>query len=387
MLLRMLCAGMPRRMSASGWNGAVILAVLALMSASGCRPDAAPAGKTGHGASSASVEAASEWTTDPTSESTASDDTAVAPPANPQDPDSERLSPQDTLALADDVAALGDSPALAFAALLRDSVLRPPSEEDSGKPSAIDAEVMRWRDEAERRAGSDITTLVMLLYLERGDTPARRALVARWRSLEPQNLVPLLYDDAPGVDLLDAAAAMSASDAHYDDVLRAFIDILSRAASPIMSRLQATRSAEERKLALAMSFWSSVAIPPIQRIATPCRDASMPEQRRGHCRDIARVMWHRGDLLLFDVVGASIARRLSESAEEKAAAEAFRREYEWLTARMADAYGQDSRRYAKRFLHWLSAAPHVTERGMMRQLVVEAGFPPAPPADWGRQTS
>ncbi len=294
----------------------------------------------------------------------------------------------DTLALANDIAALGDPDALAFAALLRDSTMDANRINGGADlPAAMDAQVRRWRDEAERQGGSEITTLLILLYLERGDTPRRRALVARWRRLEPHNLVPLLYEAAPGTDLLAAASATSVSDTHYDDVLRAFVGALSRASSPVLSRLQAAgsnESPEEFKLTLAMSFWAAVALPPMHAITAPCREDPLAAQRRAQCLHIARVLWHRSDILVFDMLGASIARRLSDAAEEKAAAEAFRNEYAWLSSRMTDAYDKDIRGYSKRFMHWLFAIPDVTERGMLRQLVVEAGFPPAPPAGWRR---
>lgn len=299
-----------------------------------------------------------------------------------------RARRDDTLALADGVAALGDPAALAFAALLRDSTMDAMRINGGAAPTvAMDPQVQRWRDEADRRGGSEITTLLMLLYLERGDTPQKRALVARWRRLEPRNLVPLLYEAAPGTDLLPVASTASVSDAHYDDVLRAFVDALSRVSSPVLSRLHAAesdKSLEEFKLTLAMSFWAAVALPPMHAITAPCREEPLAAQRRAQCLHIARVLWHRSDILVFDMVGASIVRRLSDAVEEKAAAEAFRREYEWLSLRMADAYDKDSRSYSKRFMHWLFAIQDVTERGMLRQLVVEAGFPPAPPAGWRR---
>lgn len=390
MLLRMACAGLSRVVGATNRNGAAILVMLVLVSASGCRPDATPADTADRSKSSASVEADGEPDNEPTSGPAASDDVAGVPDANPQAlGGDDELSRQGTLALADDVAALGDAQALAFAALLRDSVVRQVPVDEGAQPQDMDAEVRRWRDEAERRGGSEITTLVILLYLEPGDTPRRRELVARWRRLEPHNLVPLLYGSLSESDLLAAAAATSVSDAHYDDVLRAFIDMLSRASSPALPRLQAaqrTTSPEEYRLTLAMSFWATVALPPVQRIATPCREASLAESRREHCRHVASVLWHRSDVLVFDMVGASMVRRLSDSAEEKAAADAFRREYAWLSARMADAYSKDGRGYAKRFMHWLFTVPDVTERGMLRQLVVEAGFPPAPPAGWQRES-
>lgn len=316
------------------------------------------------------------------------DDAASADPVRsaPIEDARARAVLDDTLALADDVAALGDPDALAFAALLRDSEMDAARiNGGAGPPSTIDAQVRRWRDEAERRGGSEITTLLMLLYLERGDTPRKRALVARWRRLEPHNLAPLLYDAAPGTDLLAAASATTVADAHYDDVLRAVVDALSRAASPTLSRLQAAESKdspEGYKLTLAMAFWTTAALPPTHRITAPCREQPLASQRRAQCLHIARVLWHRSDIIVLDMVGTAMVRRLSDAAEEKAAAEAFRNEYAWLSSRITEAYRKDNRAYARRFMQGLFATPDVTERGMMRLLVAEAGFPPAPPPGW-----
>lgn len=298
----------------------------------------------------------------------------------------------DMLALADEVARLGDAQALALAALLRDGALLGAGPQGTGAPAVqpkrMDPKVREWIDEAQRRAPDEVTVLVLALHLERHDEARRQALVARWRALEPRNLVPLMHSALPEPALFDAAAATSVYDSHYDDVLRLLIDTLSRTSSPALaSAASPGMTRDEQATAVALGFWAASGMPAFQRISTPCRAADLSVARRQDCRHVAEVLLRRSDVLIAEAIGGSIFLRGPGTDAEKREAEASRREGQWLMLGMNQAYERNPRGFARRFAQLIRGGLHHTERMVMRQIVVEAGFPPAPPAGWRRGSS
>lgn len=298
-----------------------------------------------------------------------------------------RAGRADMLALADDVARLGDAQALALAALLRDAALLGAAAQGAGAPAAqpkrMDEKVREWIDEAQRRAPDEVTMLVFALYVERDDVARREALLARWRTLEPQNLAPVLHGTLPESELFEAALSASVYDSHYDDVLRLIIDTLSRAASPSLSRVSPASpgmTRDEQAVAMALVFWASTGSPAFQRISTPCRAADLSAARRQACRHVAEILLRRSDVLIAEAIGGSIFMRGPGSATEKVEAEACKRETQWLLGYMQQAYERDPRAFARRFAQLIRGGMHMSERMVMRQIVIEAGFPPGPPA-------
>lgn len=295
------------------------------------------------------------------------------------------------LTLADDVAALGDGQALALAAMLRDGALLGAGPQGTVGPDAppkrMDETVREWIDEAQRRAPDEVTVLVLAVYLERYDEARRQTLVARWRALEPQNLAPLFHTALSETALFEAAAATSGYDSHYDDVLRLFIDTLLRASPSALARMSGAQpgwAREEQAAALALVFWASSGTPPFQRLSTPCRGEDLPATRQQECRRIAEVLLRRSDVLIAEGIGAGIYLRGPGTATEKAEANVYKREGDWLGACMSLAYQRDPRGMVRRYAQLIRGGQHVTERAVMRQLAIESGFPPTPPAGWRR---
>lgn len=293
------------------------------------------------------------------------------------------------LTLADDVAALGDGQSLALAAMLRDGAMLGAGPQDTvvadAPPKRMDEKVREWIDEAQRRAPDEATVLVLAVYLERYDEARRQALVARWRALEPQNLAPLFHATLPESALFEAAAATSVYDSHYDDVLRLLIDSLLRASPSALARMggsQPGMTREEQAAALALVFWASSGTPPFQRLSTPCRAEDLSATRQQECRRIAGALLHRSDVLIAEAIGAGIFLRGPGTAAEKAETKVYKRDGDWLGTCTSLAYQRDPRRLARRFAQLIRGGQHVTERAVMRQLAIESGFPPSPPAGW-----
>jgi hypothetical protein len=299
----------------------------------------------------------------------------------------------DMLTLADEVAALGDAQALALAAMLRDGAMMGAGPESTvgpkTPPTRMDGKVREWIDEAQRRAPDEVTVLVLAVYLERYDEARRQALVARWRALEPQNLAPVFHATLSEAALFETAATTSVYDSHYDDVLRLIIDTLSRASSPALARMgvaQPGMTREEQAAAMALVFWATSGIPAFQRLSTPCRAEALSAMRQQECRRIAGVLLHRSDVLIAEGIGAGIFLRGPGTAAEKAEANVYKREGDWLGTCTNLAYQRDPRGLARRFAQLIRGGQHVTERAVMRQLAIESGFPPSPPAGWQRGT-
>jgi hypothetical protein len=295
------------------------------------------------------------------------------------------------LTLADEVAALGDGQALALAAMLRDGAMQGAGPQGTAgpetPPTRMDGTVREWIDEAQRRAPDEVTVLVLAVHLERHDEARRQALVARWRALEPGNLAPLLHAGLPEAALFEAAAATSGYDSHYDDVLRLFIDTLLRASPSALARMSGAQpgwTREEQAAALALVFWASSGTPPFQRLSASCRGDDLSATRRQECRRIAGVLLRRSDVLVAEGIGAGIFLRGPGTAVEKAEADVHKREGDWLGACTSLAYQRDPRGLARRFAQLIRGGMHTTERRVMRQIAIESGFPPSPPAGWGR---
>ena len=356
--------------------------LLAACSLAACQPDATPADAKKTQVESAASRNEAAPRDAPT---TVGLETHVAPP--------RPIAREEMSALADAVAEQGDAHSLAVAALLRDfgddkSMLLP-----GASPNVVpkpNDKIRKWLDDAERQSPDEVVVLVVAIYLERFDTVRRKALIDRWRALEPDNLTPILFAQYPEAQLFDAASSANRYDSHYADFLRAVVGSLLRPSLQAHVRLIAARSGntpEEYVVGLATSYWSLVLMPAFQQILTPCRQQQLADARHLQCRWIAEIMFRRGDTILTDMIGASMIQRLAETASERQEAQARRREDNWLMLCMGEAYEREPRAHLKRFARLLTGTELFTERSLMRQLVVEAGYPPLPPPGWDHDSN
>lgn len=298
-----------------------------------------------------------------------------------------RAHRDDMLALADDVAALGDARALALAAKLRSIGLwREPAQQNADRDVANDATIRRWLEDAERMAPDDVTALVLSMDMLARDKGRRSALIARWRRLEPGNLVPILHAELPEDALFEAAATATAFDSHYDDALRTGIDLFSRVSSPTLARMRERSpevGPEGHDAAMIIAFWAASVMPGYQSVSTPCRAEDLSDVRLRQCDRIARALMHRSEDLIAEMIGVAMARRLPTfSPEERAAAEAMDREKDWLLYRTGELSQRDLHAYMTHFVAALRASSQTSERELMREVLRASGMPIAPPAGW-----
>lgn len=340
----------------------------------------------------------------PSSSSPQADVVPVAATANPRSPVKDDATPadpvlspvieavrsrayrDDMLALADTVAALGDARALALAAKLRSIGLwREPAQQNAGRDVANDATIRRWLQDAERLAPDDVTALVLSMDMLALDKARRSALIARWRRLEPGNLVPILHAELPEDALFEAAATATVFDDHYRDAILAGVDTLSRVSSPVLTRMRerSPQGPEAHDAVMVIAFWAASVMPGFQKISTPCRAEGLSDVRLRQCDHIARVMIASKGGLLTEMIGTAMLRRLpTATAADRAAADARERERDWLTYRTSELTKRDEHAYMVHFLTALRASAQFDERALMREVLRVSGVPTAPPAGW-----
>ena len=302
-----------------------------------------------------------------------------------------RAHRDDMLALADDVALLGDARALALAAKLRSIGLWPePAQQDAGRnvanDVANDATIRRWLGDAERMAPDDLQVLLLSMDMLARDKDPQAALIARWRRLEPDNLVPILHAELPEDALFEAAAKATSFDDHYRDLILAGVDTLSRVSSPVLARMRARspeHGPEGHDAVMVIAFWAASVAPGYQKLSTPCRAEGLSDPRLRQCEHIARVMVASKGSLLTEMIGTAVMRRLpTTTAEDLAAFDAMEREKDWLLHRTSELEQRDSRAYMMHFIAALRASAQYDERALMRDVLHAYGVPTSPPAGW-----
>lgn len=308
---------------------------------------------------------------------------------SPADRERRAAHVRDTLALADELAAQADARALALAAFLRATTLDGAAFAEGAQAyPPLDALAARWLSEAERRAPDDVAVLLMSLHQRGLDDPRHAALISRWRALEPDNLAPLMHARLSGHELFAAAASTTRFDLHYDDVIRAVIETLSRHPYPALKPLIA-RDAQESLASYAASLgsllWVVSAMPPFQSVAKPCRGESLPATRRQQCRHIAQIMIENSDIHIAESLGYSILTRATDNAAEQSKGAEAKRVRDWLILRTGELATRDMAAFCAEFVRLIRDTPQITERALNERMLVDAGIDPTPSPGWQRE--
>lgn len=359
--------------------------VFLLVLLAGCHPASQPG---------APVEAkAAEAPVDVRAATVSSSGKTPPTPASPAGRSSEvdlrdAVDRRDMLELANAVAGHRDAQALTLAALMRTSALpqrRAEAEDSPDHLPKMDRTVREWLDAAERQAPDDVVALILAIDLEHFDEARRQALIARWRALEPRNLVPILLAQRPGAEMFEAAYGATVYDTHYDDVLRTIFRTVSRTMSPTVLRAQARRagmSPEAFPASVAMGYRAAESMPWFPQLTNLCLPERLPDPLRAQCVGVARVMLDHGDDLMSEVLGAQIVARHAATAAARRDAGERVRAGRWLSLQSGNAEMSDPQRSLERLADALGGDGAFTEQAWMRQLVVEAGYSPTPPPGW-----
>ena len=330
----------------------------------------------------------------------------------------ERMAAMAPVALAyrrrfiEGLAAEGTPRSLAMAAVLGSETLfdlqAMPELDALWQP---DPRVREWRDAAlaaSAASGRDDPLVLRLAYAASGGEEAvQRAVLARWRQVEPANLQPILAevdldrdtasprpdDTAPlAPTLLAAAFRAEGYDDAYVDLQRLALQALRRH-PPSAGELETFRThpdgfdLDAAGLGLGIELWSAGPIGGFAPLIRSCDREPMQTLpgRRDDCRAIGRRMYDHGNSLIAQLVGVALLRKAATTDEERAQARALRDRYDWLLEQMAKADISEGDKAPV----WLAAQvarllqdERVTEAQLIETGLQALGLPTEPPPGW-----
>lgn len=306
--------------------------------------------------------------------------------------------------LARDLAADDTPRSLALAALLLTDAV---GEGDAAvgaraRDDAPNVEARRWREAARRRA-SDDPVVVLLTLGHEASASADDAAIAYWRAVDPNNLVPWMYDlsgeTAPHAsaedvesplraDFFEAARAADRFDLYFDDVAREVV-LGVRRHPPKASTRAALRMPDYPTLdayayGLATALWASAGMPRFMPLVHACKGEALraTPTRHADCRAVATTMRARSDTLIGRLFGIAMARRTAVDDAERLRIASERRREDWRSAQWREATRRDSEATSAAAIACLLERADVSEMTLMDAAIVRAGLPLEPPPDW-----
>lgn len=275
------------------------------------------------------------------------------------------------------LARSGSGRDLAFAAIL---VHLPPRDQSAGNPAGS------WAQAALERAGQDALAYQLLASkTPEADSELRAEAARRWLALEPHNLSALMQQSQGAQELLVAARDSRYADMHVYEGVRWMQSVILRHL-PTAQELQAlddnpSYSAEEGAAITAMGIWAAFALPGYRTLLDACKPEALAQAptRESDCRHVAHVLVERSSSLLDQGIGLGMQRRLARTPAERAAAQARRRQLDWLMHESAPLGMQSG---GTPFVRLLADPSIHSEQQLMERLLKDAGRPLQPPPGW-----
>lgn len=304
---------------------------------------------------------------------------ATQPADTPERDESARKSAWDAYLhrVAAQLARSGSGRDLAFAAIL---VHLPPRDQSAGN------QARSWAQAALEQAGQDALAYQLLASkTPEAESELRAEAARRWLALEPRNLSALMQQAQGAQELLAAARDSRYADMHMYEGVRWMQSVLLRHL-PTSRELQALDdnqpyTAEEGAAITAIGIWAAFALPGYRTLLDACKPEALAEAptREADCRHVAHVLVERSSTLLDQGIGLGMQRRLARTPDERAAAQARRRQLDWLVHESAPLGMQDG---ATRFVRLLADPSIHNEQQLMERLLKDAGRPLHPPPGW-----
>lgn len=297
-----------------------------------------------------------------------------------------------TVRLAGTLAQSGGARDLALAALLRepaDATNAMPAGAMPSRPAARDAQADAWRNRAAAKAGGDILANQLLIAAaSTAGVDIRHAAARRWRTAEPDNLVPLLYAGLATEALLAQALETTRADAHMYEGVRWIMSVY-RAHPPSGTEQDALSGGEpfdagEAAALSAMGLWAAAAMPGYATLVEACRTdmlRALPA-RRDDCRHVATLLADRSGSVADEQAGLAMLRALAQTPAERAQVEARVRAMDWRMLAWGRAAQQQPRDGAEQFARLLADPSIETEQQLVERVLREAGIPLEPPPGW-----
>ncbi|WP_024892033.1 hypothetical protein [Luteimonas huabeiensis] len=293
-----------------------------------------------------------------------------------------------TARLAERLTAEGEPRGLALAALLREASAAPAAAADPAVPRA-DPTSRQWRALALQRAGTDVVALSLLALAPEGDAGTRDAALARWRQLEPANLVPWLHGDVDAPARFEAARRARSADSHLYAQVRVLVEA-QRRHPPTEAERAALIGGDGQPGGLdgyavlhGTGLLGPLAVPALAPFAEAC--AAAARQAPGSvqaedCRHAAQAL-QRADTRALESVGLALAADLARDAEARRAALAALRRFDWQMVALGRLSAGRPAGGVDAFAALLMAEPAGTrEAALDERQLREAGIPLDPPA-------
>lgn len=211
---------------------------------------------------------------------------------------------------------------------------------------------------------------------------------ARVRGIDPQNgdtWMAALHDasvhsdQARIDDVLSNMARSTYFNFYFASLGRRYLNGLNRIPLPPGDTPGDARTPEAQRQVLAMSMVAALAIPAMQDLVHACQPGSpVSEGRRDTCRSIAASM-DRGDSLITNMIGLRLQEWSARDAADRAEALAQRRRLQWRMHQLNAIAGTPVLPTTKQMTTMLA---HEREADSIDAMLVDAGRPLDPPADW-----
>lgn len=292
------------------------------------------------------------------------------------------------------IAASGQPRDLALAAIVLDlarfNEVSPPADGTAPAPSiSSDPQAVQWRELASARAGSDVLANAMLLATSTNDPAAQAEAARRWRTVEPDNLAPRLYDRTPEQqNAFPDISGIKRNDLHYYDQVR-WISQRLLSAPPSDAVLAGMTggdalTAEEWATSLAASLWAGIGMPQYASIDRGCSTqvGALEAAHLRDCRQLADVLRNQSDTVLSQFLGMSIADRLADGSAERQAIESQRLRAQWRTEQWGRLSAEQPKDGIPQFVRLLKDPGIKTEQQLVTRILDEANVSQDPPAGW-----
>ena len=227
-----------------------------------------------------------------------------------------------------------------------------------------------------------------------GAALADKALVTastqRWRSLEQDNLAPLLFSAMPVDELLVASRKATRYQSHGYDQVRLMSDAFQRVPTSRQetgaTAWQEYPSAELRAGVAAFAIWAAQSFPSLQPLTNACRDAALQATptRRADCLHMARTLASHSDNLLMAGMGIGMLERAANTPEDKALAATLARNHAWQQHQYFEVLSSQrgTVQEAEGMLRLLQSPDMDSEIELREAALRKQGISLLPPQDW-----
>ncbi|MCW5582142.1 MAG: hypothetical protein KIS72_12445, partial [Luteimonas sp.] len=265
-----------------------------------------------------------------------------------------------------------------------------PDGDAPSRPVPADAQVATWLRTAAARAGDDALAqqLVIAAAGGAGDAGLRVAAAKRWQAVDPDNLVPRLFQGLSADALLAAARQATDADTHMYAGVRWMRSALAKH-PPTDEEQRALTGGEpfrreEAAAMAAMAYWAGAAMPAYHDLVQACRGTALRTSpaRHADCRHAADLLAEHSDSALGVQVGLAMLHELAVGGAERAAIEERRRRMDWRMQQWGRLAAQQPRDGAAQFARLLDDASVGSELQLVARVLAEGGVLPDPPAGW-----